>query len=185
MRVFRAEAHVNRYQYLLPSDSDAAGVYDFDCTSKADWIPPSVFSYEPLLREGDIWGYGMISSTWAVAPRAFEILKWLLSDAGEVLPLPFSNRRFALLNVTQCVNCLDQENTEWEFGETTHQPIRIERYAFHEERMPESSIFKIPETRRGEILCYEGLKDPDDEFKTFVERHDITGVTFTELWSSD
>jgi hypothetical protein len=185
VKVFRVAADVNHYQYLLPSDSDAPGVYDFDCTPKEAWSPPDVYSEEPLLREGDIWGYGMIESAWAVRPGAIEVLKWLLSDAGELLALLYSNKRFALLNVMQCVNCLDQDKTEWEIGETTGKPIRIEKYAFHGSRLPESSIFKIPETRRGEILCYEGVKDPDDEFKPFVERHEITGLKFTELWSSD
>jgi hypothetical protein len=81
-------------------------------------------------------------------------------------------------------NCLDHDKTEWEYGETTGKPIRIVRYAFHEDRMPESSIFKIPETGRSEILCYEGARDPEDEFKPFVERNGITGLKFTELWSS-
>jgi len=185
MKVFRASADVNHYQYLLPADTDAPGVYDFDCTPKEPWNPPEVYSYKPLLLAADIWGYGMIESTWAVSPGAFERLKWLLVGAGELLPLPFDNQQFALLNVTQCVNCLDHNKTEWVIGETTGKPIRIERYAFHGDRLPESSVFKIPETHRGEVLCYEGGKDRDDELKPFVERHNITGLRFTELWSSD
>src|ERR1700674_4025583 len=44
---------------------------------------------------------------------------------------------------------LPQDRTEWEYGETTGKPIRIVRYAFHKDRMSESSIFKIPETPAG------------------------------------
>lgn len=185
MKVFRAAADVNRYQYLLPANTDAPGVYDFDGTARDEWNPPEVYSYEPLLPKGNIWGYGMIGSAWAVTPSAFERLKWLLVYAGQLLPLPFETEQFALLNVTACVNCLDQERTEWVLGETTGKRIRIEKYAFHYDRLPESSVFKIPETRRGEILCYEGVKDPEDELKPYVEGHGITGLKFTELWASD
>jgi len=51
--------------------------------------------------------------------------------------------------------------------------------------MPESSIFKIPQTARADILCYEGLKDPVDEFKPTVEKRGLTGIKFRELWQSD
>jgi len=91
---------------------------------------------------------------------------------------------FSLFNVTECINCLDQDKTEWEYGETTGKPIRIVSYAFHKDRMSESSIFKIPETANGEILCYDGARDPEDEFKPYVESHGITGLEFTEIWSS-
>ena len=105
--------------------------------------------------------------------------------SAESVQLPFENEQFALLNVTACVNCLDQDRTEWELGKSTGKRIRIEKYAFHYDRLPESSVFKIPETRRGEILCYEGVKDPEDELKPYVESHGITGLKFTELWASD
>src|ERR1700674_1801170 len=79
---------------------------------------------------------------------------------------------------------LPQDRTEWEYGETTGKPIRIVRYAFHKDRMSESSIFKIPETASGEILCYDGARGPEDEIKPYVESHGITRLEFTEIWSS-
>jgi hypothetical protein len=46
----------------------------------------------------------------------------------------------------------------------------------------EVPLFKIPETRRGEILTIEGMKDPEDEFKYRVESGGYEGLKFELLW---
>jgi hypothetical protein len=37
----------------------------------------------------------------------------------------------------------------------------------------------------GEILTVEGLASPDDEFKPLVEKYELKGLRFEELWSSE
>jgi hypothetical protein len=103
--------------------------------------------------------------------------------AGELLPLPHQSVLFQLINVLECVNCLDQQNTQWVFGKTTNARIRIKEYHFDARRFSESTLFKIPETAMGEVLTVTGLKDPDDEFKSVVEREGLKGILFEELWS--
>jgi hypothetical protein len=175
------------FQYLLVADLALVGADQlrFDGTPVERWDPPDVYSYEPKLKEGDFWGFHMIDATWATTPDATEKCRLFLSLAGQLLPLPFKGREFSLLNVTECVNCLDSGRTEWVYGKTTGKPIGIAKYAFHADRMPESSSFKIPETARAEILCYEGLRDSADEFKGFVEAIEMTGLEFEEIWRTD
>ena len=100
--------------------------------------------------------------------------------AGELLPLPYQGQEYTLLNVTECINCLDEEHTEWVYHLGTK--IQIAKYVFHPDRFSESTIFKIPQTRRGEILTVEGLKDPEDEFKYVVEKEGLKGIEFEMLW---
>ncbi len=103
--------------------------------------------------------------------------------AGELLPLPHRGDLFHLVNVLECVNCLDEQNTKWVLGRTTNARIRVEEYRFHANRLSESTLFKVPETALGEVLTVSGLKDPEDEFKSVVEREGLEGINFEEVWS--
>jgi hypothetical protein len=187
VRVFRIELDVDRFQYLLPADDKDSSSSQplFDGTQIEEWRPPAVYSYQPRLAAGDFWSFQMRSAAWATRPSATHRIQSVLAKAGQILPLPYQGEVFGLLNVTQCVECLDPDATEWIVGESTRKPIRIARYAFLPKRFPESPIFKLPQTARSEILCYEGVLDPVDEFKSIVERHQLTGLTFREIWSSD
>lgn len=186
INVFRIELDPDSRYFLLADQhlvrSDALR---FDCTRVEEWQPPAVYVYEPKLRAGDFWGFQMQRSTFAIAPRVHKLVEPLLCLAGQLLPLPYEDQVFHLLNVTECVNCLDQSATEWVYGKSTGKRIDVEKYVFHADRLPESSVFKIPETASSEILCYEGLKDPEDEFKPSVELQALTGLRFHKLWSSE
>ena len=87
------------------------------------------------------------------------------------------------MNVLDCVNCLDEQNTKWVYGKTTHSRIRIKEYHFDASRFSESSLFKIPE--KVEIFTTSGLKDPEDEFKGIVEAEGLQGILFEEVWSRE
>jgi len=187
MRVYKIELDVNQCQYFLVEDKSLfrSELLKFDGTKMgAAWRPPAVYSYQPQLKACDFWSFQLLAA-FATPPRVTKDLELFLSIAGELLPLPYKGEQFSVLNVTECVNCLDEQRSEWVYGKKTGKPIRIAKYAFHRDRMPESSIFKIPQTARADILCYEGLKDPVDEFKPTVEKRGLTGIKFRELWQSD
>ena len=77
------------------------------------------------------------------------------------------------------IDCLDKERSEQEPG----VPQMIHKYAFRADRL-DYSLFKIPETRHGEILTVEGFASPQDEFKPLVEKHGLKGLRFEKLWST-
>jgi hypothetical protein len=106
-----------------------------------------------------------------------------LEMAGDLLPLPYEDQEYTILNVTECINCLDHEASEWRHSPFTGQRISPLRYVFHPDRFSESTLFKIPETRRAEILVVEGLHDPEAEFRYAVEQGNLKGLIFEELWS--
>ncbi len=97
------------------------------------------------------------------------------------MPLPYENEVFTVLNVTECINCLDREKTEWEYAKGSGKKLWIKKYAFHHDRFS-STIFKIPETCMSEILIVEGLRGPEDEFKQTVEAAGLQGLIFEKIW---
>lgn len=171
------------YQYFLPENQAEWDVLEGRCKPKAaTWEPPSVFVFEPFLKEGDFYQFG--NSKLIASPRATKALLGHFQIAGELLPLPHEGTEYTLLNVTECINSLHQERTEWHFYETGERGL-IAKYAFHPDRFTESTIFKIPEMNSTEILVVEGLHDPEDEFRYAVERAELKGLLFEELWSDE
>ncbi len=183
MRVYRITNEVNRYQYFLPERDEDVLKLAMDCTRKAAiWSAPSMFVFKPLHEVGDFYQFS--PGTIITSPRATEVLRTHLEMAGELLPLPHQGQTYIALNVTECINCLDQERTQWLCAEDGTR-LYPDKYVFHRNRFSESAIFKIPETRMGEILVVEGLKDPHEEFRYEVEQAGLKGLTFEELWRDE
>lgn len=184
MKVFSVTEDVSRFQSLGVDDIDAWTEFalSVDCRSlTALWKPPTVYVRKPKLNRGN---FLHITVGLLVADdEAFSKIGEFFEMAGEVLPIPFEGKTLSLLNVTECINCLDREKSQW------RDPRRREglplKYVFHPNRLDESSIFKIPETCKGEILVLERENDPETEFKAAVEHHRLTGLIFKELWSDE
>ncbi len=184
MQVFRVRLNSNIFQSLLPDDPNVweTDLLKMDCEPKLSlWRPPAVHIVNPKRKRGSF--FHLCSGAFAVDLSKNGDLLAVLEMAGELLPLPFRGELFHLINILECVNCLDEQKTEWVLGKTTKARIRISEYQFHASRFSESSLFKIPETALGEVLTVSGMKDPEDEFKSIVEREELEGILFEELWS--
>jgi len=184
VRVHEIDADLS-FQYLLLSDRGRAESFRLEGLPITNWVPPKVFSYKPQLPAGDFWSVELGLGAYAVTPEVAQAAWHLLQSAGQLLPLPYQGREFQLLNVTETVNCLDHQRAEILTDSTSGSFMRIQRYAFHIDRLPESSIFKIPETRRTTVYCSQGLRVGDDDFKGYVEKHRLRGLKFKEVWHSD
>ena len=182
MRVYRLRNDVNAYQYFLPEDDADWALLEGDCRPKiATWKPPPVFVYMPRLEAGDFYQFG--GGILIATPRATDALRGFFEEAGELLPLPYQGEEYTLLNVTECIDCLDQRRTEWHYADTG-QRLYPKRYVFHRDCFTESALFKIPETHRGEILIIEGGHEVG-EFRHAVEEAGLKGLTFEELWCDE
>ena len=134
MKVYRLRNDVNRYQYFLPAniEDDKAGVFLGDCRPRAAmWRPPPVFILEPFHEAGDFYQFDR--GALITSPRATVALYQHLVRAGELLPLFHEGREYTWLNITECINCLDQEHSEWLL---TSEGARIYpiKYVFHRDR---------------------------------------------------
>jgi hypothetical protein len=184
-KVYQIKADVDRFQSFLISDDRLAvsRAYLFDGTPVAHWFPPPVEVRDPTLSAGDFGGFNATSWSVAASPHALASPECLsfLEAGGQILPLYYGEQEFGLVNITTQVDALDAAHSVWVHGKRTKQPIRIERYAFHPDRLPSSSLFKIPQTMA--ILCHE-TDDSPQGFKSMIERLGFEGLIFHELWSS-
>ena len=129
----------------------------------------------PLQKEPDFWSIGT-GATIVAGDKALEAVQTMFEMAGELLPLPYAGKMLTVLNVTECINCLDHEKCEWR---TARNGIRLypTRYVFHSKRFNESSLFKVPEVRTSTIFCLEHEFDPQTEFKAAVEEAGLQGLS--------
>lgn len=186
MKIFRIRLDSNVFQSFLPVDTAIwqTDTLKMDCQPKSvQWKPPEVYVHSPKRKRGNFFHF--CSGALVADSSAIEALRSTFEMAGELLPLEYNGVAFHLLNVLECISCLDDQRTKWVTGKTTGAKIRIVEYHFNKSRLSESTIFKIPETSSSEILCVEGLKDPEDEFKFQVESNEFTGLIFERLWSDE
>jgi hypothetical protein len=185
MRVYKLRLDSNNYQRFLPEDE---GIWKterltMDCTRKlSSWMPPAVYVPNPKLKKGKF--FHLCSGAFVIDKDATEKLRDILEMGGELLPIDYENEPYSLLNVTECMDCLDHERTEWVLGKSTGAKIDIKQYVFKAVRMPESSIFKIP-NRLADIYVAEGRFDPEDEFKSRVDQNNLHGLLFEEVWRDE
>ena len=153
----------------------------FDCKARGqDWKNIEWYIDNPKLIEGDF--YHINSGVLVFNEKVYDSeLFTILEMAGEILPISVKDKRLYLLNVLECINSLDHQNTEFDYYDDGTQG-RILKYVFHE-RFPDSSLFKIPETSRSEVLTYHDVKDTEDEFYSLYNKLKFSGLIFQELYS--
>ena len=102
--------------------------------------------------------------------------------AGEIIPIKSENgEELFLLNVLECVNCLNEKGSERDIYDDGSKG-RLLKYAFYENCVSESSIFKIPETSQTEILTYVDVKGEADEFFYEYQKAGLSGLIFEQIF---
>ncbi len=190
VRVLTVAPDVNRCQWVLPSDHDFAlqGNLFFDGLPRLDsWNPPRFYIQNPLKDKSNFFIVASGAFAFDQTVREDPILSMFLEMAGEILPIELeTGEPLYVLNVTQIGNALDQERSGFRKDPSTGVVVTVEKYMFHANRLPESPIFKIPETRRAKVLTFAGrYANPDDEFYEPYHRSGFTGLKFQELWNSE
>jgi hypothetical protein len=184
--VFRVYVDVNIFQTFLPVNECFWATNDsvMNCVPKMrNWRTPEVYIFNPKRVCGDFFHF--LPDALVVGASGLEKIRDILEMAGELLPINCDGVEYSLLNVLECVNCLDVKKSEWLISKSTGEPFRLKKYRFHQNRFSESTLFKIPETAKGEILCLSGVKDPEDEFKAQVESLGLKGLIFERVWSEE
>lgn len=174
------------FQYFLLEDASAADRYQFDGRALLEqWRPPLVSSYQPDLPEGDFsdFGLGAFGTTvFAVRPEVLSrpVIRDYLASVGELLPLPYQGRDFAVWNVTACIDALDRDASSWLHYETGER-FRVEFPRFRVDRLG-PSVFKVPEIPEAVFLYADNKTGQGEDFKHLVEDQGLTGLVFRELY---
>ena len=175
-----------RYAALCPASEREAGrdfnEFEGQPYSKK-WRPAKVYIDKPRLPRPDFFSYD--SKVLVCNERAIELAGEPMEMAGELLPIEVEREKIKLymLNVTECINVLDYEASDWE--ELLPGTKLLDKPAFLPDRFGEhTSLFKIPEGSGLKIYCLERSGDVyDGEFKALVEHHRLTGLEFELIWT--
>jgi hypothetical protein len=145
------------------------------------WVAPDLHAEGPPLPIGNfahLWDLG----DFAIDDRACEVLKPILESVCEFHPyLPYEGKSFHWMNVMETVDCLDEEKTKWRIGKSSGKRFAIEKYQFSPGRFTKSTLFRLP--KDSALLALAETPDPKSEFKSIVERQELTGLKFEEIWS--
>ena len=181
MKIYKIEMDSNNINILSPTDSNKMDVdfLTFDAEPRSQgWEELEVYIQNPKMKAKKFSNLG--SGILVCDQIAFDLLETLFEMSGEILSLKLerSDKKLHLINILECLNCLDYKKTEWDMYDDGTKG-RILKYSFLKERVgSESTLFKIPETSKIYIFTITGLKNPSDEFFSLYHKHKLTGLTF-------
>lgn len=184
MTVYSIRVDTNTYQWIMPivDEEQLLDLLSFNCRPRLEkWPKVEWYIYNPVQEKGNFFTLG-VNGVLAFDEDVYRSdLFTLLEMSGEIIPITVGTEQLFLLNVLECVNMLNEEDSHWDIYEDGTKG-RILNYSFYLNRFSESSLFKIPQTCKSEILTYSGVKEPKDEFKTLYEQLGFSGLVFEELF---
>ena len=183
VKVFTVKQDCDRFRCFFETDLKGTVFQDLmQSKPRLDtWSPPSVYLNKPKLKLGDFcnaFDHYIISNQ-----RATNLLRTHFESAGELLPLPYEGNTYYVINVTRCVDCLDELASTWSIQSGNYRGW-ILRHIFVLDRLPRSGIFRIPAVGGNQIFTVEGLTDQEEDFRAIVQREGLKGLKFKEVWSS-
>jgi hypothetical protein len=199
MKVFKIKYAIDRnsqvpnpYQYLMLNTDglkpEELGLYKYQRFrfegmpyDEKTWVAPPMDLMQPLRPAPDIW-YLANSGAFGAGPKAFDCLSSFIVQAGQFLPLIFRQHTIQICNILESAECIDEDRSEWRIR--PNGPTSLKRPFFIPDKIPASTLFKIPEIP-ADIYVWEETGEPDDEFKACVEINGLTGLMFEPVWSEE
>lgn len=175
MKIWHLDADVNNFDNLTLI-KEKWSVLRFDGTKRSDtWMPIAVRVIEDRKKSDTP---GLSSGAPVLSPRAIEVLKDLMADKVEILPLRCRKGEYYVINVIDVLNCIDYEEAEFERFESSGRIMLFNKYVFNTECVKGKHIFKIVD---------EPVRRPfvSDEFRNRVLESELVGFKFELAWDSE
>lgn len=189
MKIYEIGFEIERYQWLIPDindeDDNLLTVSFFNGERKKNW-PEDIdfYVYNPKKLKGNFFnlagGSALIFDQAVYDSPIFD----LFEQAGQIIPINCSGERLYILNVLECINMLDLKSSKFEIYNDGSKGDVLE-FFFHEDRISESCIFKIPQMNASQILTYSDVKDANDEFIHLYNKFNFTGLNFKKLYENN
>jgi len=173
--IYKIIAASNEYQRLVADDDALWTRLRFDCRPQTDWQPPKVRIFDPAKTAGDFLSFA--SGSLTIRGEKLEFVRTSFEMAGEVLKLDGQNATYWCLNVLVCINCLDEDASEWLVDAKSGRRITLKRPVFRRGFLAESSIFKIPQ-QPGSLYVWE---EENEGFLFEYENNKLTGLRFESM----
>ena len=121
--------------------------------------------------------------TYILGPRAAKLLRPVIDDVAELLPIPFQGETWYFMNVFHQVNAMDKENSQYKTYSTGEKGW-LEKPAFFADKVPHAKLFIMPEAP-GRLYYAEHHADPSpNTFKNIVEQNKLFGVVIEKVWEN-
>ncbi|MFV8282613.1 imm11 family protein [Christiangramia marina] len=188
MKIYRIEVDVKKYQWIMADinedDSNFIDIHFFNGKEKNNW-PEDIdfYIYNTKNLPGNFFyldgGSALVFDQAVYDSPIFDIFE----QAGQIIPINCSGEKLYILNVLECINMLDLNKSQFEIYDDGSKGEVLE-FHFHEERISESSIFKIPQMNASQVLTYCDVKDASDEFFNLYNKFNFTGLVFEKLYET-
>lgn len=165
-------------------------VDEFDCTPerKADhWNPPAIKWYDGDHRKLDKFKDPDIAKspayTYILGPRAAELLRPVVIDVAELLPILFQEETWYFMNVFNRIDAVDKAKSHYKiFSSGKVGPV--EKIVFSTEKLPHAKLFTIPESPSELFYAEHHPDDNPNTFKNVVETNNLFGIKIEKVWES-
>jgi hypothetical protein len=183
MKIYEVKVDVTECQIIQRDDHEE--LHEFACRKMSGiWIPENWYIYNPLDNKTHFYATPGATIIFDEFIRESD-LGSQFEMSGEILSISIEGDNYYFLNVIGCINALNKQMTTYEIYDDGSISSVINTYSFYPQRIGGNPLFKIPETCRFQILCFEGILDPWDEFKGRYEQLGLKGLKFIELYDSD
>jgi hypothetical protein len=168
----------------------ASRIDEFVCTveKKAGrWNPPAIEWDDDDGRNLDRYKDPDITDnparSFMLGPRAAELLRPVISDVAELLPIPFQGETWYFMNVFNKIDAVDKANSRYKVY-STGRIGPVEKIVFSPEKIPHAKLFTIPESRAELFYAEHHPDDNPNTFKNVVEKNKLFGIRFGKVWEN-
>lgn len=177
MKIWILDCDVDNYENLTWKDKiDIDYIQSFDgAAKKENWNPVKVkrmydreFSNTP----------GLSPHIPVFDEKAISVLGDLIIGNAEILPIDCENGKFYAINVTNVIDCIDYEKSQFRTFRDGKRIMKFEKYVFIKEKIEGMNLFKIKD---------EPLKRPfvSEKFREKVIDNNLIGFKFELAWDSE
>lgn len=180
MNIWKLGFEVDLYDNLIARPEMGVNEFQsFDGRSKKNqWTSKVLTRMEPeknlLLSNAP----GFFSHIPVFDKKAVDILNKYLKHTAEILPVYSKDGEFYIINIINVLDCIDYKKSKYRMFPNSDRIMIFQSYAFIEERLRGTDIFKIKdEPRRSAFVT--------DNFKNCVLENELSGFKFQLVWSGD
>ena len=153
----------------------------------SNWAPPAIEWYDDDGRNLDKYKDPDITyctpGSFILGPRAAELLRPVISDAAELLPIPFQGETWYFMNVFHQIDAVDKAKSRYKIYQSG-KVGPVEKIVFSPEKIPHAKLFTIPESHT-ELFYAEHHPDTNpDTFKNVVEQNKLFGIVIEKMWEN-
>jgi len=180
----------NEKTFVMCRGNDLEKIDAFNTGKKKtdEWNPPAIEWFDDDSRNLDKYKDPDISyigspSSLIVSPHAKKLITLTVNDVAKLLPIPFNNETWYLLNVFNIINALNKANCKYKIRKNG-EVGRMLDIAFFANKIPHAKLFMVPEKRSTFYFAEHHPDDSENNFKNIIEQNKLFGIEFVKVWEN-